>query len=255
MAEERADALVQLGADDVLEFAGLRMRLGILDGKCVLEETLGQAVAADDAARTLAAHGSELYFAVCHLYQVEIRHAGENSFGRFFCSDREFPSRPRGVEELGPCRLAFLPANPYLLEQMIEADFFVGRNGSAAVRRVRKWAVEWMAGAVLQRIKMQMAVGKLDAAVGLACNVGIVRHHQDGVTRSVQLAEYLKHDVFVGFVEIASRFVGKNQLRLVDKRARDGHTLLFATGELRGEMSKTIPQADTLAPPRPVVHP
>jgi hypothetical protein len=41
MAEECADALVQLRVNDVFELAGLRMRFGILDGKCVLEEALG----------------------------------------------------------------------------------------------------------------------------------------------------------------------------------------------------------------------
>src|SRR5258708_28287291 len=182
MAEERADALVQLRADDVFKFAGLRMRLGILDGKCVLEETLGQAVAADDAARALATHGSELYFAVFHLYQVEIRHARENSCGRLSCDGREVPSRPRGVEELGPCRLPFLAANPYFFEQMVEAAFVVGRNGSAAVRRVRQWAVEWMAGAMLQRIEMQRAVGNLAAPVRLPPQSGIPRHPHTGGT-------------------------------------------------------------------------
>ena len=41
MAKERADALVQFRADDVLEFAGLRMRFGIVDGKSVLEKAFG----------------------------------------------------------------------------------------------------------------------------------------------------------------------------------------------------------------------
>jgi hypothetical protein len=72
MAEERADALVQLRADDVFKLAGLRVRFGILDGKRVLEEALGQAVAADNVARALAAYGRELHFAVFHLYQMLI---------------------------------------------------------------------------------------------------------------------------------------------------------------------------------------
>src|SRR5437016_14283016 len=68
VSEERANALVQLRTDDVFEFAGLRVRLGIVDGKSVLEEALGQAVAADDVARTLAAHARELHFPVLHLH-------------------------------------------------------------------------------------------------------------------------------------------------------------------------------------------
>jgi hypothetical protein len=144
------------------------------------------------------------------------------------------------MEALGLCRLPFLTANPNLLEQVIETDFVIGRNGSTAVRRVRERAIERMARAVLLRIEVQMAMGKLDAAVGLARNVRIVRNHQDGVTRSMQVAEDLKHDFFVGFVEISCRFVGKNQLRLVDQRARDGHALLLATGKLCRNMSEAV---------------
>jgi hypothetical protein len=35
MTEERADALVELGANDVLEFAGVRVGFGIGDRKCI----------------------------------------------------------------------------------------------------------------------------------------------------------------------------------------------------------------------------
>src|SRR5467141_1258687 len=38
VSEERANALVQLRADDVFELAGLRVGLGIFDGKSVLEK-------------------------------------------------------------------------------------------------------------------------------------------------------------------------------------------------------------------------
>ncbi len=65
--EERADTLIELGTDNVLEFTGLRMRLGILNGKSVLEKALGQAVTADDVARALAAYRREKHFPVLHL--------------------------------------------------------------------------------------------------------------------------------------------------------------------------------------------
>jgi hypothetical protein len=41
MAEERADALVELRADDVLELAGLVMHFGFVDRERVFEEALG----------------------------------------------------------------------------------------------------------------------------------------------------------------------------------------------------------------------
>ena len=38
MAEKSADALVELGADDVLKFASLRVGFGFVDGERVFEE-------------------------------------------------------------------------------------------------------------------------------------------------------------------------------------------------------------------------
>lgn len=67
VAEEGADALVEFGADDVFELAGLRLRFGIFDGESVLEEALGEAMAADYIAGAAAAGGSELHFAVLQL--------------------------------------------------------------------------------------------------------------------------------------------------------------------------------------------
>jgi len=75
VSEERANALVQLRADDVFELAGLRMGLGFVDGKSVLEKALGQAVTAHNVARPLAADGRELHFPILHLHQVQIGHA------------------------------------------------------------------------------------------------------------------------------------------------------------------------------------
>ena len=66
--EEGADALVQLRADDVFKLAGLRMRLGFVDGKSVFEKALGETVTADNVARALATYGCELYSPVLHLH-------------------------------------------------------------------------------------------------------------------------------------------------------------------------------------------
>jgi len=64
MAEEAADALVEFGADDVLELASLRVRLGIVDRKRVLEKPLGQPMTAHDIASAAAASRRQLYFTV-----------------------------------------------------------------------------------------------------------------------------------------------------------------------------------------------
>jgi hypothetical protein len=55
MAEERADALIEFGSDDVFETAGLQVRFGVFDGKSIGEEAFGKTMAADyiaGAART-----------------------------------------------------------------------------------------------------------------------------------------------------------------------------------------------------------
>ncbi len=143
-------------------------------------------------------------------------------------------------------RLPFLAANPDLFQEMIETNFVIGRSGSAAVRRVRERTSQRMARTMLRRVEVQMAVSKLDAAVGLARDVRVVRHHQDGVAGVVQFAENLEDHCFVGLVEISGGLVGENDLRLIDQRARNGHSLLLAAGELRGEMRQAVAESHTL---------
>src|SRR5713226_7236967 len=143
-------------------------------------------------------------------------------------------------------RLPFLAANPNLLKEMVEADFVVRGNGCATVRRVCERTSQRMARTMLRRVEVQVAVSKLDAAVSLARDVRVVRHHQDGVAGIVQFAENLDDDRFVGFVEVAGRLVGKNNLRLVDQRARDGYALLLTARKLRGEMRQTVAKAHAL---------
>ena len=103
---------------------------------------------------------------------------------------------------------------------------------------------ERMIRAVLRAVVVQMAVLQLDAAVGLARDVGVVRDHQDRVAGVVQLAENFHDDGFVGFVEIAGGLVGEDELWLIDQGAGDGYALLFAAGELRGEMREAVAEAD-----------
>ena len=46
MSEERTDALVEFGRDDVLEAAGLHLGFGVFDRKRVCKEPFGQAMTA-----------------------------------------------------------------------------------------------------------------------------------------------------------------------------------------------------------------
>jgi hypothetical protein len=71
-----------------------------------------------------------------------------------------------------------------------------------------------------------------------------VRDHQDGVAFVVEITQKANHGFFIGFVEIARGFVGKNKLGMIDERAGDGDALLFAAGELRRKMQEAFAQAD-----------
>ena len=128
---------------------------------------------------------------------------------------------------------------------MIDADFVIRRDRRAAVCGIRERAGHRMIRAVLRSVKGKMAVRKLDAAIGLASDVRIVRDHQNRMAGFVQIAEKINDDLFVGFVKIAGRLVSQNKFRLIDERPRNGHPLLFATGKLRGQMHKALAKTDT----------
>src|SRR5258708_40125842 len=99
---------------------------------------------------------------------------------------------------------------------MIEANLVVCRNiAGAAVGGVDEWAGQRMPRAVQRRVKLQVAVRKFDAAVGLAGNVGGMRNHQDRVAGVVPLPENFEDGGFVGFVAGAGGRVGEGSVWLV----------------------------------------
>ena len=55
MVEERADALIQFGRDDVLELAGFGVYFRAANRKCICKKALGKTTAADDIARARSA--------------------------------------------------------------------------------------------------------------------------------------------------------------------------------------------------------
>src|SRR5262249_48621892 len=85
-------------------------------------------------------------------------------------------------------------------------------------------------------VHCEMTVGEFDAAAGVACDVHIVRNHEDGVPGFVELAKNVDDDFLVGFVEIPCGLVGEDELRLIDERASDGDALLLAAGKICWEM-------------------
>ncbi len=150
------------------------------------------------------------------------------------------------MQSINACGLPFFAENPDLFEEVIEADLIVGRRhtGAAAVGGVGERTEHRMIRALLLTVVVQAAVLQLDAAVGLARDVGVVRDHEDGVAGLVQLAKNFHHDGFVGLVEIAGGLVGEDQLGLIYQGAGDGDALLFAAGKLRRQMREAIAEAD-----------
>ena len=251
MAEKSANALIELRADDVFEFASLIVHFGVFDGKCILEKSLREAMAAHHIAGTLASHRSELRLSVLKVDQVQFSHAPQNFRGWLVRNKRETSCWTGGVQASHLSGLPFLAADPDLFEKMIEANLVVGGNRSAAVGGVGERAGERMARTVLRRVKVETAVGEFDAAVGLARDVRVVRDHQNRVACVVQLAKNFQDDFFVRFIEVAGGLVGQNDFRLIDQRARDGHALLFAAGELRREMRHAVAHANAAQEPLP----
>ena|ERR1700676_3554454 len=70
MTEKGADALIELGADDVFEFAGLRVRLGIIDGESIFEKALCEAMTPYHVAGAAITGLGEMHIRVAHLHEL-----------------------------------------------------------------------------------------------------------------------------------------------------------------------------------------
>jgi len=62
----------------------------------------------------------------------------------------------------------------------------------------------------------------------------------------VQLGQHVVHVAGVCTVQVARRLVGEKELRLIDERTRDADALLFATGELAGDVVQAMAEPDVL---------
>lgn len=69
---------------------------------------------------------------------------------------------------------------------------------------------------------------------------------EDAACRACQAPQQLKHVPPRGSVEIAGRFVGEHEERLVGERARDGDTLLLATRQALGIVIHPVGETDLI---------
>src|SRR5690348_1418293 len=213
MAEKRADALVEFRADDVLEFAGLRIGLGVWDRKSVSEEALGETAAADDIAGAALTAVGEGNFGIVSGDEADERETLNGALG--ICIER--------METGKPGAFAGLLTNPEFFEDVVETRFiFRGINGDLR----------------------QSAVGEFDAAIGKRADGRVVRDHENGVAFAMQFAEEADDGLLVGLVEIAGGLVGENQLGVINQSAGEGDALLFASRKLAGKMSEALGESD-----------
>ena len=63
---------------------------------------------------------------------------------------------------------------------------------------------------------------------------------------SIQLVESGHNFRSVFRVEVSGRFIGEKYFRIVDQRPGDGHSLLFAAGELSGCVVQPMPESNSL---------
>ena len=74
---------------------------------------------------------------------------------------------------------------------------------------------------------------------------GIMRDdHYGHALCLANILQQLQHFLAGLVIERTGRFVAQQQLRLFGNRAGDGYTLLFAAGQLRGEVVHPLPQSD-----------
>src|SRR5437588_2316829 len=90
------------------------------------------------------------------------------------------------------------------------------------------------------------AVEEMDCAIGVFGKPSVVRDHADRRAAIVQFFEQGHDGLAVARIEVARRFVSKEDRRLARKSARDRDTLLLTTGELAGQMLRAMAHADAL---------
>ena len=84
-------------------------------------------------------------------------------------------------------------------------------------------------------------VADMDDAPGVAGDLGLVRHQDDGdAFLAIELLEH-QQDLIAGLrVEVPGRLVGEQERRVVDERPRDRHALLLAAHILYREAEGLI---------------
>ena len=80
------------------------------------------------------------------------------------------------------------------------------------------------------------SVLKYDHPFRLIGNLRVMGNDDNGTTGSVQLFKNLHNQPLVFFIEVAGRFVCKQELGVIDERAGNTHALLLSARQLIGQV-------------------
>jgi len=87
----------------------------------------------------------------------------------------------------------------------------------------------------------ELAILHLEDTIHELAHAKVVRDHDAGAVVFVdQVGKGLHHLVGTLGIEGGGRLVGKDEGRIVDQGAGDGHALLLSTGELGRQVVKTV---------------
>ena len=76
------------------------------------------------------------------------------------------------------------------------------------------------------------SVSEEENPVSPRCRPGVVGDHHHGLVKFFDRCPKEVQDLFAGFlIDVAGRFVGKDDFRLRDEGAYDGYPLLLASGQ------------------------
>lgn len=80
----------------------------------------------------------------------------------------------------------------------------------------------------------------LDDPIRAGGKIPVVRHGQDRVALTGEFMKYIEDDLCIDAVQVAGRFVGHDDPRIIDQGAGDGYPLLLAAGQLPGGFCRNV---------------